>query len=42
MHTLVLFTRSRLERREFFFLKIEFLDSLQELVLKKICRKVFS
>ena len=32
MHTLILFPRRRL--------KIEYLESLQELVLKKICRTV--
>ena len=43
VHTLILFTRSRLQGHvKHFFLKIEYLESLQELILKKIYRTVFS
>ena len=39
MHTLILFTRSRLQGHNFF---TEYVESLQEVVLKKICRTVKS
>ena len=40
---LILFTRSRLQGHvEKTFLDIEYLECLQELVIKKICRTVFS
>ena len=43
MHTLILFTRSRFFGNvKIFFLKIEYLESLLELVLRKICGTVFS
>ena len=42
MHTSITFTRSRLPGHVDFFRKIEYLESLQELVLKKISRTVFN
>ena len=43
MHTLILFTRSMFpENVKKNFLKTEYLESLIELVLWKICRTVFS
>ena len=42
MHTSITFTRSRLQGHVNFFRKIEYLESLQELVLKKISRTVFN
>ena len=41
MHTLIIFTRSRLQGHAIFFLKTH-LESLQELVLKKIFRAIFN
>ena len=43
LHTyLIFFTRSRLQGNVKIVLKIEYVEPLQELVLKKICRTVFS